>query len=252
MKHLVLAGILVCALGARAETVADGDGAEKAFKRGAQLMEKGRFKEAIPFLKEAEKVFSDNSSVLWNLGLASAEVQNHRDALSCWQKYCRFKPGDWMGIAKLVQAYQALGDFNARDREIKELYARRAASKDSDLAKTDRFCREQFVVAGKKVFAFEIFEPRGERRIFYRFAILDSKTGDETSFISLGSYDGTTQIARELGEIAESERIYHIDRYAGSAHESFAFFKAKPSYGTVREIVEEIMSGKAKAIAGSR
>jgi hypothetical protein len=119
-----------------------------------------------------------------------------------------------------------------------------------DLAKADRFCREQFVSRDGKSLRLKSLNRRGERRIFYRFSIVDFKTGDESAFISLGSYDVTTQIARELGVITDSQRLYHIDRYVGGGHETFAFSKTKPSYETVRETVRKIMSGTAEVISG--
>jgi hypothetical protein len=153
-------------------------------------------------------------------------------------------------IAKLIQTYQAIGDVKARDRELKGLYAVRAAGKDSALAKADKFCREQFVVEGQKVLAFEIFDPQGERRKYYRFSVVDAD-GNEAEYISLGSYESTTAIARELGEISEKQRAYHVDRYRGDEHLTYALVYDKPSYETVRTLVAEILRGKARAISGS-
>ena len=226
-------------------------GPEAAFSRGAELMQKRQFKEAVPYLKQAEKAFPTTPSVLWNLGIASAELANHAEALNYWEKYRKAKPEDWKAIPKVIQAFQAMGDTRARDREIKALYDRRAKDPDPDLRKADRFCREQFVVAGRKVFAFEVFDPQGDRRIYYRFSIIDGVSGRETSFISLGSYDATTAIARELGEIPKTARAYHIDRYEGASHQTYAHFNEKPSYETVRKATVEILGGKARAVSGS-
>lgn len=221
-----------------------------AFRRGVELMEQGRFKAAIPFLKQAEKAFPTNPSVLWNLGIASAEVENHTEALSYWQKYQKVESQDWKAISKLVQTYQAMRNDAARDREIKILYALRRRSTDPKLARAEEFCREQFVVGRQKIFAFELFEPKGEKRIYYRFSAVDGE-GNESFFISLGSYELTTQIARELGEIPKTGRVYHIDRYERKTHKAYAFFKEKPTYETVRKAVVDILQGKLHAVSES-
>jgi tetratricopeptide (TPR) repeat protein len=224
---------------------------EAAFQRGADLMEKRRFKEALPYLKKAEKAYPTSPGVLWNLGIANSEVGNASEALSNWQKCRKAKPDDWKATAKVIQAYQALGDARARDREIQGLYALRAKGQDVDLRKAARFCREQFVVAGHRLFAFEYFEPQGERRLYYRFSVVDEESGRERSYISLGSYDLTTNVLRELGEIPPTARAYHVDRYQGDAHWTYAHFNEKQPYDVVRKMVVDILQGKAKPVSGS-
>ena len=245
--HLVL-GFAVSLL-ASSHLFAEDD-PEAAFKRGVELMERQEFKDAIPLLKQAEKSFPDAASILWNLGIASAETRDFPEALAYWQKYRKCEPDDWRVIAKLIQTYQATGGVKSRDRELEGLYALRAAGKDSALARADKFCREQFVVEGRKVFAFEMFDPQGEHRKYYRFSVVDAD-GREAEYISLGSYDSTTAVARELGEISEKQRAYHVDRYRGDEHRTYALVYEKPSYETVRTMVADILQGKARAISGS-
>ena len=82
--------------------------------------------------------------------------------------------------------------------------------------------------------------------MYYRFSIVDEASGDETSFVSLGSYDDTTAISRELGEIPKDARVYHVDRYTGGMHETYGFFNEQPSYETVRKIVAGRLSEKPR------
>ena len=42
---------------------------EAAFKEAASLMEKGQFKDAIPYLERAQKEYPENTSILWNIGI---------------------------------------------------------------------------------------------------------------------------------------------------------------------------------------
>ena len=224
--------------------------AEAAFKTATGLMEKQQFKRAIPYLQRVQKELPENDAVLWNLGLAYAEINEHGNAAETWRTYQKVRPDDWRARAKLVQAYQALGDSKARDDEIRSLYDYRENSPDPQLKTADRFCREQFAIGARRVFAFENFSPQGERKKFLRFSILDKK-GDEQFYISLGSYDFTTDVVRELGEIPKDSRIYHLDLYKGRVHETYAFFEERPGYDRVRPMVISILQGKSKPISAS-
>jgi len=247
--HLLLA-LAILLLASNPLFAADDAAAEAAFKRGVELMEKRAFKDAIPLLQQAEKSFPDAPGLLWNLGIASAEIEDHAQALAYWQKYRKSEPDDWKAIPKLIQTYQATGDLKARDRELEALYALRAGGKDAAVAKADKFCREQFVVEGRKVFAFETFDPHGPRRMFYRFSVVDA-AGNEAEYISLGSYDSTTEVARETGQISDKQRMYHVDRYRDADHWTFAMVTDKPTYEAVRTMVVAILQGKAQALSSS-
>ena len=75
--------------------------------------------------------------------------------------------------------------------------------------------------------------------------------GMEDFYISLGSYDDTTEIARELKKIPTSNRLYHLDEYSASGHKTYAFFNFKPGYDQVRTNVVNILEGKMKPISSS-
>jgi hypothetical protein len=100
------------------------------------------------------------------------------------------------------------------------------------------------------VFVFEYFSPSGDRAQYLRFCVLNKK-GEVDYYISLGSYDSTTEIARELGEIAKDQRLYHLDEYTESHHKTYAFFKTKPDYEEVRAAVVNALEGKLKPISGT-
>jgi tetratricopeptide (TPR) repeat protein len=250
MKTRVLVAIALSVVCVRATCGQDTKEAEESFRRGAALMRQHKYSDAIPFLKDAEKAFPTNASVLWNLGIAQADVGNHKEALDVWQRYRRVEPDDWKAIPKLVQAYQALGDRPARDREILALQDLKRKANDAELARAEKFCREQFVAAEQKVFAFQMFEPKGSKPVYYRFSVVDAK-GNESFYISVGSYDSTTEVARELGEVPKTGRLYHLDRYEGKNHQSFVFWKVQPEYEVARKAVVEILEGKRRPVSAS-
>jgi tetratricopeptide (TPR) repeat protein len=225
--------------------------AESAFKTATDLMQKEQFNQAIPYLKRVQKDLPDNPAALWNLGIALVETGEHQKAAETWRSLRRVAPEDWRAISKLVQAYQALGDIKSRDAEIKALYQFRKSSLDPKVKDRERFCREQSDMAGQRVFAFEYFSPQGPWKKYFLFSIVDKK-GIEQSNISLGSYDVTTEISRELGETSKDQRLYHLDAYQGSLHTTYAFFEEKPEYDRVRPMVVNILEGKLKPISGSK
>jgi len=224
---------------------------ESAFERATDLMQKRDFNQAIPYLKRVQKDLPDNPATLWNLGIALVETGEHQKAAETWRSLRKVAPDDWRAISKLVQAYQALGDIKARDAEIKVLYQFRESSSDPKVTGLERFCREQSVIAGQSVFAFEYFSPQGPWKKYFLFSIVDKK-GMEQFNISLGSYDLTTDVSRELGEISKDQRMYHLDEYQGSMHKTYGFFEEKPDYDRVRAMVVNVLEGKLKPVSASR
>ncbi len=225
---------------------------QDAFKRGNELTATNRVQEAIPFYLIAYNAHPEDDAVVWNLGIASAQVGDNAQALKYWTQYQKLRPDDWHGHAKLIQTYQALGDADSRDRMRAALFElRRAAPVGSDLASAEMYCREQMEIAGKKVLAFEAFEPKGERMVFYKF-VITKPDGTENFRLSLGSYDATNQIAWQVGSVPKDQRVYHLDQYQGPNHQTYGFFRSQPSYEVIRAQVDAILNGHAEPSSGTR
>jgi tetratricopeptide (TPR) repeat protein len=224
---------------------------EATFRRAITFLESQKYAEAVPLLKELFAAYPNSQGVLWNLGIAAAEINDDTLALDAWNRYRKNFPQDARALPKLVQTYQSLGWLVDRDREREALFSFRNSLPLNERDAFPQFCREQFRVKGVKVMAFEVFEPTGSNRLYYRFSILDT-AGKETAFFSLGSYDSTTQIARELGEIAADGRAYHLDRYAVGTHATYGHFNGLPSYEVVRQLVVDALLGKSHPMSESR
>ena len=98
--------------------------------------------------------------------------------------------------------------------------------------------------------AFETFEPAGDRRVYYTF-YLPGPDGQPRGQYSLGSYDQTTQIAREVGDIGKNERLYHLDWYAERVHATYEFYRALPGYETVRADVVAAITGAKRPVSST-
>jgi tetratricopeptide (TPR) repeat protein len=224
---------------------------DEAFRKAVELTNASQHAEAIPLFLIAYRAFPENDAVLWNLGVASAEVNDSHEALKYWLSYRKLKPQDWRAYAKLIQTYQALGDTEARDREQSALFElRRTSSPDSEIRKVEYFCREQMTIARKKTFAFEFFEPKGDQQVFLMF-VISTVSGKEEFRITLGSYENTNQIAWETGSLSKDKRLYHIDRYDRNGHSTYGFYETKPSYESVRTKVTEILNNQTKPLSST-
>lgn len=225
------------------------EGPDEAVQRlymGAMTAAKsGRLAEAAEMLDQMMTLDPNYPDAWWNLGTFRAQLNQHGPALSVWDIYRRMVPDDWRARAKVIQSCQALGDSARRDRERDELLALRKAGADPTLVAEPHYCREQFRVGDHPVVAYEVFEPGGPQRVFYVF-LVGQPDGTMIGRYSLGSYDFTTDFAREQGELGPDERYYHLDWYSGPVHATQGFYTFLPSYDQVRADVVAALAGETR------
>ena len=215
-----------------------------------ELMDAGRYAEAAEVSAARVREKPNEPVRLFNAGLAHALAGRQAEALGYFQGLLEIEPDDVLVASKIVQALEALNRTAeiepaiARVREIRKRLLDRGQKVDT------AFTREQFSVAGKPIMAREFYELSGERAVKWSFLILDEK-GKPIRRISLGSYDSTTQMARELGEIKPDERLYHLDDYEGPTHRTLGFYKKCPSYRETRKSVQDYLEGKSKPVSGT-
>ena len=162
---------------------------------------------------------------------------------------------EWFFIAKIVQCHQALGNIEHRNAKLGELYRLH----QEDKVPSDRFCREQIQTQHGNIMAFEFFRQSGK---FGEFLIkmkweggppvAGAKEPELNHIVTLGSYDQTTNISRELGKTLSTHRIYHIDTYhANGEHKTLKMFDSdkRPSYDQVRNIMLGGMVGQVKSLS---
>ena len=217
-------------------------------------MAQAKFCEALARYKEGLAVSPDDSSFLYNAGLAAYRCTNYAESVKLWGRLRDLDPEDWQGRAKLVQGYQALGQLRERDAERSALFDLRKRGVNEELSRQDEFCREQFEAGGRKVMAFEHFELKGDRALRYVFSVLDEKGKAEEFRISLGSYDLTNRIWHETTKPRpkDEDRLFHLDGYYDWGHATYGMYSPEPSYDAVREIVTEILEQKRQPVSSSQ
>lgn len=245
---VVISGFMLSA----ADAAGQQDSAEvrRLFDGSIAAAERSDFPTAIAMTDSLLAIDATIPSALWNLGVWHARQQEFPQALSAWKSLRSLDSTDWQVEAKLIQTYQALGDSQRRDSALAGLLAHRLVTKNPGFLEAKAFCREQATLEGRQVMALQAFEPQGERKVFVVFYLLGAD-GRDTARFSLGSYDGTTAIARQVGQIREDESIYHLDYYAERFHITYAFLRAQPSYDELRSMVVRALRGELEPLSSS-
>ena len=201
-------------------------------------------------LREALKADPYDRLSLYNLGLMNYLEGEYKFAINYWVRLKDLEPNDWHVRAKLIQAYSASKDIENREKEIKEIINKRNSGKYEDLSSKGFFIRDQFAVDDKTIFVFDYYDMNPEWKLgpmIWKFYIKYSNPVDDGLFISLGSYDATTEFSRSMGEIGADERLYHLDGYWESGkHSTYGFYKTKPDYDMIKNQVIDIIKGKKK------
>jgi tetratricopeptide (TPR) repeat protein len=204
---------------------------------------------AMALFQKAAKADPDYVMAHYNIGQVHQTRGRHEDAIRAFKAASRLAPDDWRIRAKLVQEWQALGKTKERDAARDALFRLH----DDGAIDAEMYCREQFTHGDERVMAFEYFELKGERAVRYSFQVLEPGKDEPKYKISLGSYDTTTQIARETDEIGPEDRIFHLDGYyPNGEHRTFGFYNEEPSYEDTREAVTAILEGKARPVSSSK
>jgi hypothetical protein len=206
-------------------------------------------------LNAALKENPENRSALYNLGLLSYMSGTPEESIDPWIKLERLEPHDWQLKAKIIQAYSASGQNKEREKRIKELQSLRSSGKYPDLNEATFFIRDQFQAGEFYVYVFDYYDMDANWRmgpIAWKFYL--TKEGEDVErFISLGTYDTTTQISRELGKIGEDDRIFHLDEYwSNGSHATHGMYTNIPKYDPIKAKVIEILKGEATPTSSSQ
>ena len=257
ISTFLLAPIIVAALSfnvfAQDPSPAQTAEAEKAFKTANDLIAQRKYAEALVHYQQVLAIVPNNSAALYNGGMAAYGSKDFSTALDLWKRVKGLHPTEWRTRTKLIQTYQALNKLPERDAERAELFAMWKKGDQAELKEKFEYCRDQFEVNGKQVMAFEHFELKGDRALRYVFSILDDTGKGEAFRISLGSYETTNNVWRELKDPKpkEGERLFHLDGYfKGGGHATYGMYPPpEPTYDQIREVVVKILEGKDKPMS---
>lgn len=228
---------------------------EKIFDSANAAMETERYEEALEGYRKVLAVEPESSGALWNGGLSAYFLGQGEEAKKHWLALLELEPDNFALRAKLIQAYQMLGDTAARDAARDELRASwqkaRTDQPEGEFAKQKSFCRDQFMANGHRVFVYEPFVIEDPRIVWYAF-VSPEDPKFEDFWISLGSYKFTTDFMRESGEVGPNDLAYHLDGYRkGGTHYTFDISNKKPAYEDVKAQAIAVFEGKANPLSSS-
>lgn len=251
----VLILCVFCSLPVIAQTGADQADArtaevERLFEAANKLMEQSKFDAALAKYQQILAIEPDAPGPLYNGGLAAFIGKNYEEALRFWKRLKEIDPADWQLRTKLIQTYQALGLTEKRDAERGELFKLRAEGNIGELRDAEYYVREQAEFSGRRVMVFEHFELKGDRALRYVFYILGDD-GKPEFRISLGSYETTNRIWKELEKRGANERLFHLDGYFPNGHATYGMFTREPTYEETRQMVLKILAGEKNPISSS-
>lgn len=111
------------------------------------------YQHALNQLSEDDEMYQNTS---FNLGVTQQLTGKIHDARKTFEKHIALYPTDFHALAKMIQVYYALEQFEKAAPLKKKLYAAHEAKRlSADMEK--QFCFDQFVWNGKRVMAFEKF-----------------------------------------------------------------------------------------------
>lgn len=223
---------------------------QEKFTKATALLKENRFAEALPVFQELAQQLPDSPGVLGNLGVVATKLGNHQLALQSRLRYLQLQPGDPAVMSAVMQNYQALGKIAERDAQRERIFKLWESLPAETKAQAKGYVRDDFTAGGTRFIATEFFEPFAPMYRAYRFDALDGE-GKVIWFIALESGDSSTKVARELGNIGKSERIWSVDKYQERNHWSYGLMKSRPSYDTVRAMVVSVAEGKLAPMSSS-
>ena len=111
------------------------------------------YKQALSQLSENDEMFQNTS---FNLGLTQQLTGKINEAKNTFEKHITLYLTDYQAVAKMIQIYYALEQFEKAAPLKKTLYAAHQNKQlNSDMEK--QFCFDQFMWKGQRVMAFEKF-----------------------------------------------------------------------------------------------
>lgn len=212
----------------------------------------GKYEEAVPLaVKGHELSPKDNFSAEALLAEVLHRTGKLDEAIPHYEAAHAIRPDNEAVLSGLVQIYQEQGKQEERDANIQKIYELLKAKKFNP----PHYCRDRFFVGDEFVEAFEIFDPKGETGLVYRFHVMPAPGKPVKYVIALNSLDASAKPSSEGGS-KKGERTYQLNRYSRKLlkayQESFTNFGSeKPSYEKTKEIVEQIMAGKVEPTSES-
>lgn len=193
------------------------------------------FKTALVQLTPSDDTYQNCS---FNLGLMQQLTGKLNDAKETFENHISAYPTDFHAMAKLIQVYYSLSEFDKAVPFKEKLYAAHKAKKLQEGMK-DMFCFDQFEWNSKRIMAFELFNEfdNGFITIKYKFFVTDNK----------GNIEYTIQ-SESSSAVRMSEGKYILTVEKVNNHYSYWSYKFNDDfdYKILKEQLIKILNGDIK------
>lgn len=225
------------AIDAQKQVIAlDPQDSEATLQIGVAENELGNEKAALAAFSKALELNPSYLAAAWNAAQTAQNLDEYVTSRALFSKVLTLNPSEWRAQAKLIQLDQALGDEAGRDAALERLLALRKAGEIPALNAATTFCRDQFSVGGKTVFAMEPFPGVASETLFaFKVAGADGKV---EKAIVYGLNKDTNAIAAEQGD---TRTLYHLESFEGDTQQLIGFFD-KLDYDQVKALVVKALS----------
>lgn len=179
---------------------------------------------------------------LFNLGLLQQLTGKLSEAKETFEKHITAYPIDFHTMAKLIQVYYSLSEFDKALMYKEKLYAAHKANKLSEEMKV-MFCFDQFIWDGKRVMVFENFdEPDEFMFVKHHFFIMDDH--GEIAY----QIDSESSVAIRMND---SKNKYVLCLVKDESHFTFwqYVFNDNYKYPELKAAVLDILNDKVKPSA---
>jgi tetratricopeptide (TPR) repeat protein len=127
------------------------------YNLGTVLSSAGRTEEAIAEFNTAFRLDPENVDAPYNAAQGLYLLGRFEEALANWRAVKKITPNDFQTERKILQALNALGRDAEAAASREEVLRIRREGKDPAARDAAEFCFDQFVVDGRRVFAYEPF-----------------------------------------------------------------------------------------------
>lgn len=174
-------------------------------------------------------------TLLYNIGKMEYDKKDYRKAVDTYRELVEYFPDDYYSLEKIVECYNALGNFNEADNTKSKLYAAHESDLLSSSSMSDMFSLEVFTVGEKTIAAYERFEEPSCRDFNKNIFYVADKNGNIESCILLEyklPKDETSAGLYQLVMEKDSKRhIYNIAFDKGIRYETLKPYIVKALNG---------------------
>jgi tetratricopeptide (TPR) repeat protein len=214
------------------------------YNAGIALAALQRHDEALARWQKAIAIDPSHVDALYNAAQTYYNQKVFRQALDYWSRARAIAPNDFEITKKVLQAQNALGERDAAARTRDALFAMRRSSSDPRVRGLKEYVFHQFDVGKAHVYAYETFEPAGERYYAYRCLVEETATGAVAGSVTLDS----SPASRSAGK----PYVLGVTLRGGSHRATGPEFAALPAWTELQATVEKLVRAEFPAVVAER